>query len=122
MRCDLKFVAALVLLLTGCPRSVPAQNAHVRWSAVASYTASEFDASTTYAALHGCGCREMNPLLEPFADNASIFFVLGGQAWATNSAADDLDSRGHGRWARALRWGTIGAHVAAGVSNLRGMR
>lgn len=61
------------LLIFACLFAAPlsAQNAHVRWSAVASYAASEFDASTTYAALHGCECREMNPLLRPFAGNAT---------------------------------------------------
>ena len=104
-----------MLLLTA---PLMAQNAHVRWGAVATYAASEFDAGTTYAAMRSCNCREGNPLLRPFAANPSIFFVLGGQAWATTRAADDLDSRGHGRWARVLRWGTTGAHIFAGAHNL----
>lgn len=96
---------------------------HVRWSAVASYAASEFDAGTTYAAMHGCAnCREANPLLRPFASNPSIFFIMGGQAWATDKAAVRLEETGHSRWTRVLEWGMDAAHVAAGVNNLRGMR
>lgn len=100
-----------------------AQNAHVRWSAVTSYAASEFDAGTTYAAMHGCAnCREANPLLRPFASNPSIFFFYGAQAWMFNKASERLDETGKPRWARVLTWGIIGAHVAAGANNLRGMR
>lgn len=117
----MKRLLPILLLLTGCPRSVPAQNAHVRWSAVASYAASEFDAGTTYAAMQDCRCHEGFPLVRPFASNPSIFFVYGAQAWIFNKASERLDETGRPRWARVLIWGIVGAHVAAGTNNLRVM-
>lgn len=116
-----KYTAVVLLAFVTLVTPLFAQRSHVRWSAVASYAASEFDAGTTYAAMQGCQCREGNPLLRPFASNPSIFFVLGGQAWATNSAAEDLEQSGHGRWARVLTWGIVAVHVAAGANNLRVM-
>ena len=95
-----------------------AQETHVRWSAVASYTASEFDASTTYVSLQNCSCYEANPIIRPIASNPSIFFVYGAQAWVFNKASISLDNHGHSRWARVLQWGSIAAHSVAGIHNL----
>ncbi len=81
------------------------------------YLAAEFDAATTYHALHSCGnqCYEANPLVRPFARNPGIFVALGASAYAVNYLAGRLQSHGHAKWATALRLVTIGTHVGAGA-------
>lgn len=103
-----RFVSCLGLLLA-CALGAQSRKP----LAIASYGAAEFDAATTYSVIHNCSsCRERDPLLKPFAGNPSIFVVMGASAWGMNRQA-------HGKWGKALEWTMIGAHIAAGIHNLR---
>ena len=84
------------------------------------YLAAEFDAATTYQALHSCsnGCYEANPLVRPFARNPGIFVALGASAYAVNYFSGRLKAHGHPRWAMALRLVAIGTHAGAGAHAL----
>jgi len=84
------------------------------------YLAAEFDAATTYYALHHCsnGCYEANPMVRPFARNPSVFVALGASAYAANYFANKLKDHGHPRWATALRLAAIGTHAGAGAQAL----
>ena len=84
------------------------------------YLASEFDAAATYHLLQTCtgGCYEANPVLRPVARNAGVFVVAGASAYAVNYFARRLSTRGHHRWATALRIFAIGMHAGAGAKSL----
>ena len=79
----------------------------------------EFDAATTYTALNARpGTYEVNPLLRPFARNASIFPVLLATSVSVNWLARREARHHHPRLARALQLITIADHTACGIHNL----
>lgn len=55
---------------------------------VAVYATAEFDAASTYHAIHACPagyvCRESNPVMRPLAGSPAIFPVMAGSAWAVD--------------------------------------
>jgi hypothetical protein len=79
----------------------------------------EFDATTTYRAMNSGGVYETNPMVRPFAHNATIFPVLGASAMGVNYLASWMGKNDHKKIGTALQIICIGAHVAAGASNLR---
>lgn len=89
---------------------------------VAVYASAEFDAATTYHAIHTCpagySCRESNPFMRPLADSPAIFPVMAGSAWAADYLSRKV-SPGHPKLGRVIRWISIGGHLAAGLNNLR---
>lgn len=89
---------------------------------VAVYATAEFDAASTYHAIHSCPtgfvCRESNPFMRPIAGSPAIFPIMAGSAWAVDYLARKV-SPGHPRIGRVIRWVSIGGHLAAGISNVR---
>lgn len=89
---------------------------------VAVYASAQFDAATTYRAIRTCPpgyvCSESNPVMRPFAGNASIFPVMAGSSLAVDYLSRKISPR-HPKLGRAVRWISIGGHVAAGFNNLR---
>jgi Domain of unknown function (DUF5658) len=81
--------------------------------------AAEFDAATTYRAMNSGGVYEANPVMRPFAHNATIFPVLGASAMGVNLLAARMEKNGHGKLGKAIQIICIGSHVVAGISNLR---
>lgn len=81
--------------------------------------AAEFDAVTTYQGLKSGGAYEANPMMRPFARNASIFPVAGASALGVNFLGTRLKKSNHPKLGKAIQIIWIGAHVAAGVSNIR---
>lgn len=89
---------------------------------VAVYASAQFDAVTTYRAIKNCPpgsvCTESNPMMRPLAGNPAIFPVMAGSAWAVDYLSRKI-SPDHPKLGRAIRWISIGGHMAAGISNLR---
>lgn len=89
---------------------------------VAVYATAEFDAASTYHAIHSCPagyvCQESNPAMRPLASTPAIFPVMAGSAWAVNYLARKV-SPNHPKLGRVIRWISIGGHLAAGISNMR---
>lgn len=81
--------------------------------------AAGFDAATTYRAMNSGGVYEANPMVRPFAHNATIFPVLGASALGVNYLASWMEKNEHGKLGKTLQIICIGSHVVAGASNLR---
>jgi Domain of unknown function (DUF5658) len=79
----------------------------------------EFDAATTYRAMNSGGVYEANPMVRPFAHNATIFPVLGASAMGVNLLASWMEKNDHRKLGRTLQIICIGSHAMAGISNLR---
>lgn len=81
--------------------------------------AAEFDAATSYRAVNSGGAYEANPMLRPFAHNATIFPVLGASAVGVNYLSAWLKRSEHKKLGTTLQVLCIGSHVVAGAANLR---
>lgn len=109
----------LAVILLAVPAWAVKKPLRIKLSKLAAgvYLASEFDAGATYHLLQNCRsrCYEANPMMRPFVRNPGIFVVAGASAYTVNSIAHRLKSRGHSRWAKAVRITAIGAHAFAGA-------
>ncbi len=82
--------------------------------AIASHSAATFDAWTTRHAITTTGAQELNPLLKPFAGNASLYVAIqAGPALMDFVGKKMMDSR-H-RWVRRMWWVPQSASIASSL-------
>jgi hypothetical protein len=88
---------------------------------VAAHSAAAFDAWSTRRALSTGNARELNPLLRPFAGNASLYAATQVTPTLLDYVGKRMMTSRHG-WARQIWWlpQVLGAaaSVAAGVHNM----
>ncbi len=102
---------ALCIVLMLC------SHGHFKPMNAAVLASAELDAAATYYDLHNCGnCYEA----KPFVNGPQIFLFEYAGAEALNFVAERLAAR-HGRLARAIQFVAVGAHVGAGINNLRAL-
>lgn len=122
----MRSAAVLFLLLATCSTCYAVEKPKVpnlnKLERVLVYASAEFDAATTYRGINSCSqgltCREANPMMEPLAGTPAVFPVMAGAAWVVDYVSGKL-SYDHPKLGRALRWISIGGHLAAGINNLR---
>lgn len=112
----MKPTTLLLAILMLCP-PLFAQTKKQKALDLAVMASSEFDAGTTYTAMHSCSCREGDPMMRPFAGNPSVFAVSAFSAWMIDRGAKKLRVH-HRKWAVVLQVGATAAHVVAGAHNL----
>jgi hypothetical protein len=82
----------------------------------------QFDAATTYQAIRSGRAYEADPLVRPFAGNASVFPVLGAFAMGINLLAAKMKKNNHPKLGKTLQILCIGTYVASGASNLHTLK
>ena len=81
---------------------------------IASHSAATFDAWTTRHAITTTGARELDPLLKPFAGNASLYVAIqAGPALMDYVGKKMMDSRY--RWVRRMWWVPQSASIVSSL-------